>query len=69
MSNYENQEFKDFCPVCDGHLDYLDRFYDYEHEMVVEVWFCFYCSLSIKVSPEDSIILETMENDSMENDS
>lgn len=64
MSDHEGQEFTGFCPSCDKHVDWLDKHYDYEHEMIVEVWFCSDCYISIKVSPEDSIILETMENDS-----
>ena len=60
--NYEGQEFTGFCPICDNSVDWLDKHYDYEHEMVVEVWFCSDCYLSIKVDPEDSTILETMEN-------
>lgn len=64
MSDLERKEFTGFCPSCDKHVDWLDKRYDYEHEMIVEVWFCSDCYISIKVSPEDSIILETIENDS-----
>ena len=62
MSDLEGKEFIEFCPKCGGFIDWMDKRYDYEHEIVVEVWFCSDCCLSIKVSPEDSVVLETMEN-------
>ena len=64
MSDLEGKEFTGFCPLplCGKPVDWLDKHYDYEHEIVVEVWFCSNCSLSIKVDPEDQTVLETMEN-------
>lgn len=56
------EEFTGFCPKCDKAVDWLDKHYDYEFETTVAVYFCSDCSLSIKVDPEYSEILETMEN-------
>lgn len=61
MDNFEGKEFTGSCPKCDGDVDFLNHFYDYEFEKSVEVWACFHCRISIKVDPEDFCEPEILE--------